>query len=271
MEQLKKILRSGVKRFISGNTPGESCRGGDFNSSSHPFVEMCFVVSGTSSYMVNNRIHKLEPGVCAFIASGVSHSAGYRAEDHDLCHLWLYWNEGLWANLIRVADGGRISHPVNMFPMPPGYEEIFSRRVRCMEKEQVRNDAAVTAYLRDPVDGILREVAFQLEHGTGNVDSDDPIARVIQAVRTHIFSCNARECSYQNLEQVSGFSKSYLAHCFRARTGMSIGDFIDHVRINYTIKGRQQGMTQKEIACELGFSSPVSYWSWLRKHKDKIS
>ena len=121
------------------------------------------------------------------------------------------------------------------------------------------------------MNGVLLETAFQMEHRSRLNDSDDAIARVIQAVKAHILSCNARNCSYQDLEQVSGFSRSYLAHCFRDRTGMSIGEFIDEVRLDYTIKGRRQGMTQKEIACELGFASPVSYWSWLRKHKDKLA
>ena len=271
MDELKKDLREGVRRFITRYSPGEPCPAeAEFNTSSHPFVEMCFVISGTSRYMLNNMIHELEPGTCVFIEPGVSHSFGYREEDHDLCHLWLYLNGGLWANLIGVGEGGMISRPLNMFSIPPGYADIVIRRLRYLENEPV-NDENAAVFLSDPVNGVLLETAFQLEHRSRPDGSEDPIALVIHAVKTHILSCNARNCSYQDLEHVSGFSRSYLAHCFRARTGMSIGEFIDEVRVDYTIKGRRQGMTQKEIACELGFASPVSYWSWLRKHKDRIS
>ena len=270
MDSVKKILREGVRRFITRYSPGAPCPAeAEFNTSSHPFVEMCFVISGSSRYMLNNMIFDLEPGTCVFIDSGVSHSFGYRTEDHDLCHLWLYLNGGLSANLIRVEQGGLITRPLNMFSMPEGYADIINLRLRYLGNEPL-NDENAAVFLSDPVNGVLQETAFQMEYKPRLSDSGDAISRVIYAVRAHILSCNARGCSYQELEQVSGFSRSYLAHCFRERTGMSIGEFIDEVRINYTRKGRRQGMTQKEIACELGFASPVSYWSWLRKHKDKL-
>ena len=273
-DQIKNMLRSGVKNIISQYSPpsrtGECSR---FKSSSHAFRELCFVIDGTSDYMINNHVYTLTPGTAVFIDHWVPHAYGYLPGDHDLIHLWihLYGLNPLQCSCsISQIDRGSSIRPIRIIPLPLGYADILTQRLKQMELVAVKDDKVIDLYLSDPVNSMLNEIAFQFDHPNCGETSRDRNASIIQAVKNHIIMCNARECSYQTLGKLSGLSKSYLAHCFHHYTGTSIGEFIDRVRIEYTINAMKRGMKQKEIAYELGFSSPANYWSWLRKNKDKL-
>jgi AraC-like DNA-binding protein len=81
---------------------------------------------------------------------------------------------------------------------------------------------------------------------------------------------NARDCSLSRLEKISGYSRYYLSHRFREYEGCTIGEYIDKIRIQYTIEAMKRGLRQKEIAFELGFSSPSNFWTWVQKHRKQI-
>ena len=271
---IKQMLRAGVENIISqyspASRPDECSR---FKSSSHTFRELCFVIAGTSSYMLNNNVYELNPRTAVFIDHWVPHAYGYLPKDDGLIHLWihLYGLNPLQCScsISRISRGCCI-RPIKIIPLPLGYADILTQRLKQMELVPDKNDELINVFLSDPVNSMLNEIAFQIDHPTGSETSRDRNAAIIQAVKNHIIMCNARDCSYQTLGRLSGLSKSYLAHCFRHYTGTSIGDFVDRVRIEYTINAMKRGMKQKEIAYELGFSSPVNYWSWLRKNKDKL-
>ena len=81
---------------------------------------------------------------------------------------------------------------------------------------------------------------------------------------------HASDCSYRQLEQISGYNRFYQAHRFRDSEGCTIGEFINRVRIIYAADAFRHGMLQKEIAIELGFSSPSNFGNWFCKHKTAI-
>ncbi len=272
MDKIKQILRSGVKHIISQYSPvsrPEECR--RFESSSHAFREFCFVVKGTCSYMINNSVYELTPGTAVFIDHWIPHAYGYLPEDHGLIHLWIhiYGLNPPPCSLAQINSGQDIL-PLKNLSLPLGYSDILTQRLKQMEPIADKNDEIINTFLTDPVNCMLNEIAFQIDHPNFSQTSRDRNAAIIQAVKNHIIMCNARDCSYQTLGRLSGLSKSYLAHCFRHYAGISIGEFVDRVRIEYTINAMKRGMKQKEIAYELGFSSPVNYWSWLRKNKHKL-
>ena len=94
---------------------------------------------------------------------------------------------------------------------------------------------------------------------------------VIEAVKRYIRMSNGRDCSLRRLEKISGYSKYYLAHRFARSEGCTIGKYIDKIRVQYTREAMKRGLRQKEIAYELGFSTPSNFWNWLQKHRDNIS
>ena len=273
MPEIEKILYGGVKKIYSSYSP--ECRreeAGSFRSSSHGGREICFVLKGESSTMLNGNVYSLTPGSCLFIDSWVPHAFGYRKHDRDLLHLWIWFNQHsgnlLNAVLMDVIPGGAFIQSGSILSLPSAHREILQHRINMLEKEKCRDDLLLQEYLRDPVNSILAEFAFARSHAdTLPSGKEEQISSAIQSVKNHILVTCARDASYENLERYSGYSRSYLAHAFRKYTGTSIGEFINKVRLDYVESAVKKGMTQKEIAYELGFSSPANFWAWLRKHK----
>lgn len=268
-----KILRKGVNKIYSAYSPAQrEEEAALYHSSSHSGKEICFVLKGESCTMLNGSVYTLKPGNCLFIDSWVPHAFGYQKKDKDLLHLWIWFSKRkrniLTAVLMEIIGGGAFTQTGKVLPLPEGYCEILQNRLNLLEKENCKDEQTIEEFLLDPINSILAEFAFIQEY-TENPEprKEEKIASVIQSVKTHILMTNARNASYRTLEQFSGYSRSYLAHSFRKYTGISIGEFINKVRLDYAETARKQGMTQKEIAYELGFSSPVNFWVWLQKHK----
>lgn len=273
MPETEKILYGGVKKIFSAYSPvSRREEAGDFRSSSHGGREICFVLKGESSTMLNGNVYFLTPGSCLFIDSWVPHAFGYQKYDRDLLHLWIWFSNHsgnlLNAVLMEVIPGGTFVQSGKILSLPSAHREILQNRINMLEKEKEKNDEKVLEYLRDPINSILAEFAFaRSHHNTLPSGKEEQISSVIQSVKNHIIVTCAREASYENLEQYSGYSRSYLAHSFRKYTGTSIGDFINKVRLDYVESALKKGLSQKEISYELGFSSPANFWVWLQKHK----
>ena len=271
MDATEKVLRSGVREIISQYSPvsrsGEVSR---FQSSTHTKREMLFVIQGNSSYMVNNSVYPAGPGTLFFIDRWIPHAFKYTSEDDALRHLWIHFEEKVFPVVVMNVEKGKISPLKKMLILRSEYADILQYRLTQFEQYEPKSSRILEICIRDAVNAILNETAFQLYHQELLRPPEKRVPSVIESVRLHISLSNGRNCSYKELEQISGFSASYLSHQFREYTGMSIGKYIDQVRIEYTAQALKRGMKQKEIAYELGFSSPVNFWSWLRKHRDKI-
>ena len=83
-------------------------------------------------------------------------------------------------------------------------------------------------------------------------------------------SRNGNGCSLEHLDLLLGCIRCHFAHKFHEKTGITVGKYIDQVRIKYVLWARKRGISQKEIAYELGFSSPSSFWNWLQKHRNEL-
>lgn len=271
MFMAEKQLRSGVTTVISQYSPvSRAEEAARFQSSSHVKREMLFVVQGTSSFMLNNSVYAAEPGTLFFIDRWIPHEFKYISSDHGLQHLWIHFEENRFPIVFLDINHGKISPLKSILVLRQEYAELLKYRLEQFDRVFHKDGQILDLCIRDVVNCILNEAAFLLCHPELMQCGTSQVSSVIESVKTHISLCNGRNCSYKELEQISGFSSSYLSHRFRECTGMSIGEYIDQLRIEYTVSALKRGMKQKEIAYELGFSSPVNFWCWLQKHKDKI-
>ncbi|MBQ9503250.1 MAG: helix-turn-helix transcriptional regulator, partial [Lentisphaeria bacterium] len=78
------------------------------------------------------------------------------------------------------------------------------------------------------------------------------------------------ECSLEHLAAISGYTRGYLAHKFRDETGLTVGEYIARVRLEYIRSALKRGTRRKEMAYELGFSSPSAFWNWFRKYRNEV-
>ena len=73
----------------------------------------------------------------------------------------------------------------------------------------------------------------------------------------------------EELEKRFNRDRSYLSRLFKKAYGITIGEFIDRNREQYTATALARGMTQKEIAAQLGFSSASAFWLWRKRRENK--
>lgn len=263
---LDQILNGTVKlHFHSPEiSSGRRANPSDRKLHKHPYREILVVLDGETDFIMNDRSHHLTPGSVALLDSWVLHDYGYSMNEHDFLHLWLYFAD----NHIRTAlyrCGMRGHYETSgIIILPPYASMLVNSRWNELKKQEKPNEELTRQYLQSPLQCVLEDFRFQNRRTakTGSEHSD-----LFFSLKEYIESHIARDCSLENLEKVFGYSRYYLAHKFREAQGASIGSYINMVRLDYTEKALMKGFKQKEIAYELGFSSPAAFWKWYRNNR----
>lgn len=270
MFSIESMLRKGVRKIISQFTPvGSNSEGKKFMYSQHPHRELCFVIDGCSEYMLNGSVYPANPGMVFLIDSWIPHAFGYRECDRELVHLWFHiYDTGLSAELMKIPEHGEYKLEIREIVLPEDFKIQLLRRWDLLNSLAEITEDAVRVYMMSPINAILDEFAFQTYQQ--NFVSKNRVEDVVAALKRHIQKVYARGCSLRRLEQISGYSRYHLSHLFRRYAGCTVGEYINKVREEYTAAAIRHGLTQKEIAFELGFSSPANFWNWLQKHKNEL-
>ena len=265
--EIVKILRGGVREIISRASPPchpELC--GKYRRSSHPGREFLFVLDGNSRFLCNNSVYPCRPGTLFLFDSGVSHGHYYTKEDNGLLHLWGYFPRRLHLSCFQITVNGqyRLVPQLHRIFIPEGVTTLLGDRWNLLARQEHVTAEMVEHYMKGPLDAVLDEAAFQLSELPRPERPDTPV----EGIKEYILSRNGRECSLEHLGGVFGYSRCHLAHKFRESEGITVGAYIDRIRMEYIRTAKARGTRQKEMAYELGFSSPAAFWNWLRKHRD---
>ncbi|MBR6371714.1 MAG: helix-turn-helix transcriptional regulator [Victivallales bacterium] len=261
-----------VEHIITKFSQGTTASAADMNSSHvHEWLELLFIINGTSHYMFNKQIFLAEPGTAFIIDPWIPHSVGYSKDDNDLFHIWIYFSSQSTAvaNPIKVTTNGDFSLRSPSLPLPEEYVRVLTRRWTFLQQMEKLDQATYESLMLEPLNAILDEIMFQSEWGNAaNEGNASNVDAVIENIKKYIETNNALDCTLEKLEKLSGYNRFYLSHRFKKYTGTSIGAFINNVRRKYTKAALARGMRQKEIAAELGFSSPSNFWNWLQRNKN---
>jgi AraC-like DNA-binding protein len=90
---------------------------------------------------------------------------------------------------------------------------------------------------------------------------------VITRVREHIRDTVEHDHTLESVARLAGYSSFYFARLFRKTTGESIHEYIDSCRLAKTRELEESGLSQKQIASQLGFSSPTAFYIWRRNQR----
>ena len=263
------VLRHGVTKIYTRFSPPanqELCK--KYHHSTHPSREFLFVISGESFYMCNNSVYHCSPGTLFLIDSGMVHGHRYTLEDNNLLHIWGFFHERqvhLTAMEVTVNGQANAVRGMSRIMIPEGLQTQFEERWNLLSQLKHATDQDVERYIKTPVNAVLDEMAFRLAEQMENTAEHTKMGDL----QTYIRARNGRECSLARLAEISGYTRGYLAHKFHDEVGITIGTFIDKVRLEYTRLAQKRGIRQKEIAYELGFSSPAAFWNWLHKHSNQ--
>ena len=270
IKEFTEILRRGVGRIISRASPSTGRHLKDnYQRSSHPHREFLFVVSGTSRYLCNDSVYPCSSGTLFLFDSGIPHGHKYTWEDNHLLHMWGYFNSnGLHVSCVNVMEHGQyhLIPELSFIFLPEELLQFVETRWNLLARLENPTEEVVERYMKGPMDAVLDEVAFLItEHDAGGRKPTE-----MEKIERYIDSRNGNGCSLEHLASLLGCTRCHFAHKFHEKTGITVGKYIDQVRIKYVLWARKRGISQKEIAYELGFSSPSSFWNWLQKHRKEL-
>ena len=271
MLEIQKMLSSGIRNFLCRSMPGKKVKsGGAVQLSKHESLEFFFVIRGESRFQIEDKLFDVRPGDMCVIEPWTIHSYGFGADDHDLLQLWLHLDrDRLRIQFIQVEERGRFK--IFMTPMVLSYAmtDMLRKRWHLAKSRGAITPESLNKYLRIPLTLILEDVLIELEQkaeksGSSNTD-------VVESIKQYIMDRQGCDCSLEHLEEFTGYSKFYISHLFKEKTGLTIGNFINNIRVEYTAEAELHGMQYKEIANQLGFSSIQAFSPWNKKHRREIA
>lgn len=261
---LSHMAKSGITRLITPDSEGDPIPADfAFHADRHPGREILFCLDGTCPYPLNGRLFHLMPGDAVLIPPWSVHEYGYEKNVRDILHIWYLPDMGR-ASAYGVDKNGIAHSAIKTFSIPAYVQELLLSRWKALERSGMTDADPAKEYLKSAVNVLLEEMLLIPAQEAHGGDSGQMIVdKVLAAIhRTH-----GRDCSLENLAAQTGCSKFYLAHLVRERTGRSIGAHIDDARRQYVLSAQEYGLMQKEIAWNLGFSSPAAFWNWQNKKR----
>lgn len=254
------MLRAGIREL---RIPGEAVAAvsSGVRVERHPFNECFFCAAGACEYLLNGETLALSPGAFCWIRAWIPHQYGFRPRGDGWCEqLWFSLHAGeIRYGLFRSLEDGRFQARNPRGVLPGEYAAMFHR---LSEEWETRPDEL---RMRRFFELVLAEIAVRMcypEEGAGRNEEG-----IVGALKSCIRTRNGANCSLSELERVFGYSRSHLSHLFRAEAGISIGEYVNQVRLEYMERAVRRGMKFKEIAGELGFSSPAAFWLWRERRK----
>jgi AraC-like DNA-binding protein len=266
---VKEVLLAGARQVFTTCCPEEfpEDRADDsFKPDRHLHREILFILHGESRFLLNGLVYDARPGVAFLLNKWEVHSYGYRKDDHDLLHLWIHFSDDrMYGSLVRVSCAGQYRPAGSHMNFNEDLHQLLKRRWNMLEKIP-ECDSGVKDLLIKPVLNIVFEEFAMFQFGMIEYPKENT-SDITVFLRNYIRNTNGRGCSLENLEKLSGYSRFHLTRLFREQCGKTIGEYINDIRLHFVKEADKRGLKQKEIAVELGFSSPAAFWYWLQKHK----
>ncbi len=262
-EMLNAISDSVFFRFFHDDMDvGESaCAPPGLRIERHADREILMAIDGKTDFALNGKYYKVQPGCVFFIDRWVPHKLTYLPEETNFMHVWIHLHKDkLYASMIHFSAGVRVGcRDVIMFP-----SELYcllNKRWEMM-KNSSENSPAKKKIQKNMIQLLCGEMELSEESGANGTRSNNEI---IERVQNYIEINYGRNSSVADLEKFSGFNRYYLMRLFKAQTGFTILQYINLIRQRIAEDALSRNISQKEIAFQLGFSSPAAFWLWKQR------
>jgi AraC-like DNA-binding protein len=110
---------------------------------------------------------------------------------------------------------------------------------------------------------LFAEIADRARHPKqAGADTRDECVRIAKRMLDEAHGCGLDLAA---LARATGYSKYHFHRLFRAQTGQTVHQYADERRRQRAEELLAAGLAHKEIAFELGFSSPSAFSRWLHQ------
>ena len=228
----------------------------------HAKRELMLVLSGDTEFTLNGKRFRATPGTAFFVDSWTAHKQDYGSSDVSCKHYWIHLHEKrIFGGLLELDATGKHFF-TEMTQFLPEIEPIVLRRWQLLERDDLsveQRKLLQSSILRI----ILDDLALQQFH----IPAVKPPHEIVAAVCQYIIMNHGRNFARLELEKFSGYTTHHLMRIFKEQTRLTMGEYINQVRRGYVSVATGRGLSQKEIAGQLGFASPSAFWLW--KHRDR--
>ena len=192
---------------------------------SHPFYHLFYIKSGNACFWLDHVPYQVSSGTCVLVPPGVFHELP--AEQHSLMDSYeikFTLNDSALETYLRAAG------PI--FPGSPFTETTIAYIVRNWESHDPLCAPHVGAYL-DALLLSLYQEQQNIRRPVSTYIDVSPYPELVQRIIHYIEQNHTEDFSLDALGEALGYNKRYLCGVFRASVGMTIIDYLSHIRIRH--------------------------------------
>lgn len=263
-KSMKYIDLSGGIRF------NKSIRFMDVPKHKHNFIEICYVVSGEITQIIDGNVIVLPQGSFVILSSNVSHSI-YRANENDIMINCIIGKQGLSTNFLNLLESSEsiyklfLSFLYNKDDLDRFFifhtkenEDIFELTMM-MFKEYFGNehpdDLVITCYLAALLKKLLSTDRDSLKSHGQSRQFLDPLI-VLNYLKDNLSHVTLKETAKE-----FGYNADYFSRVFKQLFGRRFIDILKELRIAKAVKLlRNTDIQVKEIGWMVGYVNTTFFY-----------
>lgn len=231
----------------------------------HKEHELYYMVKGSTTYYIGDKIYHIKQGNFVFIPKGVLHKTDY--EEHDSNErLLISIGDMIFANgLQSVQEELSNSRVIYVEEERLSYFERLMHQIEMeYQCEDVYNSIMLNLY--------ITELLVQLCRYKQNIKPDlTGMDQLIYSISKYISTHFREQITLEILSMQFSMSASHLSRKFKGGTGIGINEYITYVRVNHAEKLlREEKLTITDVAAQCGYSDS-NYFSTVFKRVKGVS
>ena len=231
---------------------------------SHSHAEILLALAGSTTYGIGDHLVSLGPGTVLFFDRMVPHQERYVSTDTSLDHLWLsIVGDHFTANVLRVRCG-RIGERPAAAVVCDAHDaglDFLALTTDLRRRESAAWPLKLHALTAGMVAALLERISDGAPESSSRVQQ-----RIIAGIRRHLEETAGRDDTLESLARIAGYSRFHFLRLFKAETGVTVHQYIDHCRRQKVQAMLNENRSKKEIAYTLGFSHPQAFSRWVRQN-----
>lgn len=214
----------------------------------HSHIEILLVTRGEARVWIDDTAETLYADELAVVPSYATHQFVAPRDTVDCTILFI--PTFLCPDFMEAVCSKHALHP--LIRDPQAIEKVKSAVLE-LERDDL-NPIEQTGYIHVILGTILRHITFAAGGSQGNTDLS---ARLLLYINEHF----KENISTESIAHAMGYSRNYVAECFRAQFRIGLSHYINTVRLKNTlVLMRGNNRTITECAMESGFSSLRTFY-----------
>jgi AraC-like DNA-binding protein len=229
----------------------------------HNDYEILVGLKGVYPYYYNKACYSCNPGSIFLISPMIEHESYYSQASNKLAHLWIKVNEKYLLAAASDINNGKMKcffrSKISYDNYVPGLKlyEIWSS-LNGNKKNIQQNILKLKLALCHIFLAIIESKQLTI-----NEYQDE----IMECARDYIKSHFCQKISLSKLAAKMGYSKFHFARLFKEYHTVTFQEYINQYRLKETHRLLKENVSKKEIAFQLGFSSPSAFANWYSKYR----